>query len=125
MEEVLIDTSVVIGRMRRQLHAFEAIDRLNGRTAVLCDMVVAEVLDGARTKAEHDRLCAELYDGFHVLPFTMEVSQVFRTLAQQYELMRGGRFGDLLIAATALAHDCALLTLNRKDFERVKGLKLV
>ena len=31
----------------------------------------------------------------------------------------------LLIAATALANNCALATLNVKDFSKIKGLKLV
>jgi predicted nucleic acid-binding protein len=125
MEAVLIDTSILIGRMRTQSAAFEAYDRLQGATPVLCDMVVAEVLDGARNKAEHERIWSDLHGGFHVLPFTMEVSLLFRELSRQHDLMRGGRFGDLLIAATAMAHGCALLTLNRKDFEGIKGLKLV
>ena len=32
---------------------------------------------------------------------------------------------DIFIAATAIANDCALATLNIKDFSRIKGLKLV
>ena len=32
---------------------------------------------------------------------------------------------DLFIAATALANNCTLATLNVKDFSRIKGLKLV
>ena len=124
METVLIDTSVIIGRMRKQPAAFEAFARIEGGAPVLCDLVVAEMLDGARNKTEHDRLWSELHGSFHVLPFSMEVSQVFRELSRQYEIMRDGRFGDVLIAATALAHGCALLTLNRKDFERIKGLRL-
>lgn len=32
---------------------------------------------------------------------------------------------DLLIAATALANGHAVATLNRKDFERIPGLRLV
>ncbi len=32
---------------------------------------------------------------------------------------------DLFIAATAIANNCALATLNVRDFSRIKGLKLV
>lgn len=124
METVLIDSSVVIGRMRRQPAAQQAYERLQGAVPVLCDVVVAEVLDGARNKAEHERLYTDLHGSFHVLPFTMEVSQVFRELLRRHDLLRGGKFGDLLIAATAMAHGCPLLTLNRKDFEQINGLKL-
>lgn len=124
METVLIDSSVLIGRMRKQVAAYEAYERLQGSTPVLCDMVVAEVLDGSRNKAEHERLWNELHGSFHVLPFSNEVSRIFRDLSRQYDLMRDGRFADLLIAATAMAHGSALLTLNQKDFKRIKGLVL-
>jgi tRNA(fMet)-specific endonuclease VapC len=31
---------------------------------------------------------------------------------------------DLIIASTALAHDCLVVTRNRREFERVVGLKV-
>ena len=43
-------------------------------------------------------------------------------------LLRGGVSVspiDLMIAATALAHDITLVTHNVKDFERVPGLRIV
>ncbi|MFN9324932.1 MAG: type II toxin-antitoxin system VapC family toxin, partial [Flavobacteriales bacterium] len=67
---------------------------------------------------------AHLSSNYHVLPFTMEVSMHFRELTKGAWKHRGAHISDHLIAATAMAHDCALLTLNRKDFEPIKGLKL-
>lgn len=32
---------------------------------------------------------------------------------------------DAIIAATALTHNCTLLTNNEKDFTNIKGLKIV
>ncbi len=32
---------------------------------------------------------------------------------------------DLLIAATAIVHNCAVLTANMKEFERVPGLETI
>jgi predicted nucleic acid-binding protein len=32
---------------------------------------------------------------------------------------------DILIGATALTHDIPLATLNRKHFERIKGLEII
>lgn len=125
MDAVLIDSSVLIGRMRRQAAAFTAFDRIEGAIPVICDVVMAEVLDGAKNKVEHEALWSELTAKFHVLPFTIEVSKVFRELIRKQELLRGGHFGDLLIAATALAHACPLLTLNKKDFARIEGLKVL
>jgi len=58
-----------------------------------------------------------------VLPFELRTARVHaRTWAQ---LVSGGQSigaHDLLIAATALAHGYAVLTQNRREFERVPGL---
>ena len=32
---------------------------------------------------------------------------------------------DAIIAATALAHGCSLITNDNKDFNKIKGLKIV
>lgn len=124
METVLIDTSILIGRMRRDPAAFRASEAVAGSNLVVCDVVLAEILAGARNKAEFARHHAELTGNFHVLPFTMEVSKHFReiiaTIAPQHHV----HLADHLIAATAMAHDVPLLTLNTKHFKGIKGLKL-
>ncbi|MFN3874471.1 MAG: PIN domain-containing protein [Flavobacteriales bacterium] len=105
--------------------AWEAKERLEGHEAAVCDIVVAEVVAGARNQREGEHWCAHLTSNYHVLPFTMGVSLRFRELIRGAWKHRGARISDHLVAATALAHDCSLLTLNKKDFERIKGLKLL
>ncbi len=124
METVLIDTSILIGRMCREPAAFAASVRADGSSLVLCDVVLAEILAGARNKAEYDRHHKELTANFHILPFTMEVSQRFREILQHIAPEHHVHLADHLIAATAMAHDVPLLTLNKKHFTPIKGLKL-
>lgn len=124
METVLIDTNILIGRIRNEPRAIAALGKVAGQPLVLCDAVVAEVLAGARNKSEYDATHRELNKQFHVLPFTMEVSQHFRSILAHEARDLGVHFADQLIAATAMAHDCALLTLNQKHFKGIKGLKL-
>lgn len=125
MATVLIDSSVIIGLARMEKAAWEAKERLEGHEAVVCDIVVAEVVAGARNQREGEHWYAHLSSNYHVLPFTMEVSLHFRELIQSAWKHRGAHISDHLIAATALAHDCSLLTLNRKEFAVVKGLELI
>ena len=87
-------------------------------------MVLAEILAGARNKAEFTKHHAELTGNFHVLPFTMEVSLRFREILAHIAPQHEVHLADHLIAATAMAHDVPLLTLNRKHFSALKGLKL-
>ena len=56
-----------------------------------------------------------------VLPFDAAAGDIFRTLLAQRV-----RIGtqDLQIAAIALANDAILVTSNRRDFERVPGLRI-
>ncbi len=124
METVLIDTNILIGRLRKEPRAMAALERCSGHTLVLCDAVVAEMLAGTRNKAEFAGTRRELFQQFHVLPFTVEVSQCFRDIVHQLTAAKDIHFADQLIAATAMAHDCSLLTLNKKHFALIKGLKL-
>ena len=91
---------------------------------VFCDIVLSEVLDGARNKAEHARVVKELSTRFEALPLTPEISVQFREILTYTGHERGSYLADHLIAAMAVAHNCALLTLNEKHFKAVKGLKL-
>jgi len=61
-----------------------------------------------------------------VLDFTTIVARVhaglFAALAKQGQMIGAH---DLIIAATALAHNCAVLTENTNEFERVPGLEII
>lgn len=124
MEAVLIDTSILVGRMRRQSAAFKASERIVDLRPVVCDVILAEILAGSRDRAEFDRNYLELTTKFHVLPFTMEVSVRFRAILSSISPQHQVHLADHLIAATAIAHDVPLLTLNTKHFKGIKGLRL-
>ena len=60
------------------------------------------------------------------LDFTTETARVhaglFATLSQQGQMIGAH---DLIIAATALLHDCVVLTTNAAEFARVPGLDVL
>jgi predicted nucleic acid-binding protein len=60
-----------------------------------------------------------------VLPVTLEVARLHSQLWADLE-RRGEIIGahDLLIAATALTHDLAVVTGNHRHFGKVAGLKI-
>lgn len=124
MEKALIDTNILIGITRGQKAAEVALHKVEGSQFFICDIVLSEMLDGARNKAEHAMLFKELTTRFELLPLTPDVSERFRGILVESGRERGSYLADRLIAATAMAHDCALLTLNQKHFKGIKGLKL-
>lgn len=125
MEAVLIDTSILIGRFRREPRAMAALERIGDANMLLCDAIVAEVLAGTRNKKEYAITKGALFSEFQVLPMTMEVTKCFRSILDALTIGREVHFADQLIAATAIAHNVPLLTMNSKHFKGVKGLKLV
>ena len=70
METILIDTNILIGRVRREPKAMAALAAYEGAALALCDAVVAEVLAGARNRSEHDAMLRELDEHFEQLPLT-------------------------------------------------------
>lgn len=73
----------------------------------------------ARRSAFVEAILAQL----PALDFTTETARVhaglFATLSQQGQMIGAH---DLIIAATALLHDCVVLTTNAAEFARVPGL---
>jgi len=61
-----------------------------------------------------------------VLSFNTQEARVhaglFATLAKQGQIIGAH---DLIIASTAIVHNCAVLTENIKEFERVPGLETI
>ena len=80
MEAVLVDSSILIGVARGEKEADLALKRIAGRQQVICDVVLCELLDGARNQAEHERMFRYFTTTFEVLPFTLEVSLKFRDI---------------------------------------------
>jgi predicted nucleic acid-binding protein len=124
MEAILIDTNVLLGRMRRQPEAFRIFERVDEQQPVICDVVLAEILAGARNQKEFEKHHHELTTNFHILPFTMDVSKHFRKILSEIAPHHDVHLSDHLIAAIAIAHDVPLLTLNTKHFKGIKGLQL-
>lgn len=127
----MIDTNVFIALERRGA----ALDVSSwGAAEDVCISVVtaAELLTGvhrADNEARHTRrsdFVEAILATIGILDFTLDVARRHAQLHAQ--LSREGKMigaHDLIIAATALYHDCTLLTDNVAEFRRVEGLKVV
>jgi tRNA(fMet)-specific endonuclease VapC len=83
-----------------------------------------ELLAGARDE-KAEGLVRRLLDSMSTLPLDRESADRAAAVRRSLEL-RGAPIGmaDSLIAGIVMTHDALLLTRNRKNFERVEGLKL-
>jgi tRNA(fMet)-specific endonuclease VapC len=92
----------------------------------LCAIVKAELVYGARKSARVDdnlRLLRRFFAPLVSLPFDDRCAEEAGLI--RLDLERSGRPigpNDLLIAATARAHDLTLVTHNLREFGRIPGL---
>ena len=82
--------------------------------------------DSDARKTRRSAFVESVLDVVPVLNFNAKEARVhgglFATLARQGQMIGAH---DLIIAATAIVHNCTLLTENIKEFERVPGLKVL
>jgi len=75
--------------------------------------------------ASHRELWINLLGELTVIPFKEKMALAACEI--KHQLNRQGKqieLADLFIAATAIANDLPLATLNRKHFDQIEGLKL-
>lgn len=122
---ILIDTSALIDglcgprssarRLRGFIHAGERI--------ALSAIVLYEWLRGPRLREELQAQ-EELFPHDQALPFGAAEAAIAARLYGKVRSPRGREI-DLAIAATAIARDATLWTLNDSDFRDIAGLKLL
>lgn len=122
---VLIDTSILIDLKKSELF------RPSAKVAISA-LTVAELVKGhcaAVYSVEQERRRRHLHQveaTIDVLPFDLGCARAFGPIAVAVERIgrrsRGARSIDLMIAATALARDLPLYTLNPEDLRGLESL---
>ena len=124
----LVDSDYVIDAIAGVVPSRKLLESLGFEGLAVSIVTLGELFEGAFLFPDPDvRLQTYLHFlvGYTVLnlsePIIERFAQVRARLRQQGQLIPDL---DLLIAATALAHDLTLVTRNRRHFERVPGLRL-
>jgi tRNA(fMet)-specific endonuclease VapC len=124
----LLDTNIVSDLVRNPGGRITAHVTRVGEGRVCTSVIVAAELRYGAAKKGSRRLSAQLgkvLGAIDVLPFEPPADARYGDLRAHLEAM--GRVigpNDLLIAAQALALDCALVTDNEQEFSRVDDLVL-
>lgn len=124
----LVDSDVLIDGLRGRRPALDLIDRLAASGLALSIVSLGEIYDGAYSDPqpeEHLQEARVFLQGFGIVELTDAAMVEFAR--ERARLRRSGQLipdMDLLIAATALAHDLELVTRNDRHFRRVEGLRL-
>ena len=124
-ERVLIDTTILIDHLRRGNKDRTVFYRVAQRYECVVSTITEFEFRVGSTPANRDFVAASL-ELTPVLPFdSVSCSCCSGYLSRPSGYQSAYRAADLLIAATAVAHDLPLLTLSLSHFERVGGLTLL
>ncbi|MEA2583686.1 MAG: hypothetical protein QOF33_1771 [Thermomicrobiales bacterium] len=124
----LLDTDWLIEALKRREPAFGTLRRLTAGGVAISWVTVAEVYEGPFDSPNPQAQLSAIrhfLSGYRIFGLDDQIAERFAEI--RADLRRRGELLadlDLLIAATALAYDLILLTLNRRHFERVPDLKL-
>lgn len=124
---ILLDTNIIAaflnGNELVPKRILEAVDQI-----ALSALVVAELNYGAKvsskTKENLERL-NRLLEIIRVVPFDIECAKAFGTIKSRLRSISTptGEM-DALIAATAIANNAILVTMNKKHFENIENLNV-
>lgn len=121
-QQVILDTSVCIEILKEKQRVTGPFGSLDLEIPYISSVTVFELMFRTYNakKAEDFIMDAEIID------FDEKSARKASEIA--LELKRKGtqiEAADLFIAATAMAHNCSVATLDTKDFSKIKGLKVV
>jgi len=118
---VLVDTDVMIDYLRGYPKAVTFVKTRSDRI-ILSSIVVAELYAGVKGEAELATLDDFIFL-FHIVPVSKALAREGGLYKRDYARSHGIGMADALIAATAVAEDAQLKTLNIKHYPMFKTLK--
>ncbi len=124
---VVLDTSIIIDHLRQPKEKetyLTKIAKQKPKEELAISMIsVQELYEGKSTKdGEKEQHLLATIVPLQILLYTYEVAQLAGKIAR--DLGRSIELADAAIAATAIINGAQLLTLNKKDFLGIEGLKL-
>jgi len=129
---VMLDTSLLVEAERGGVRFTAWLETLADEAVGIAAITAAELLHGCHrasdpgVRARRAAFVEALLDALPVLPFGLPEArrhaELWAVLAREGTLIGPH---DLIIGATALAQGWSLATLNRREFSRVNGLRLV
>jgi predicted nucleic acid-binding protein len=109
--DILVDTDVFIDHLRG------AVELKPGRNRLHYSVVTRAELFAGNSATD---LVSQLLGPFRELTVDRPVAERAGRVVREFQL----RMPDALIAATALENHLTLITRNRKDFDKVRGLRI-
>ena len=123
---ILLDSSVLIEMFRKKDKSATFFYQLSKRNSDFSISIIThfEIFRGSDTC--QDVFWENLMKNINVIPFDIvssnEATRIYKLLKVQNQMID---FADLLIAATAIAHNLDFATLNIKHFKKIPNLHIL
>lgn len=125
MSEYLLDSNTVIYYLDEvQLlpqAALHLIDGIVDGDYQLSVVTKIEVVGKRNVEVKEERMLRSFCSDAEIIELEQDIVERSIKLRQRYKL----KFGDAIIAATALEHNMKLITRNTKDFVQIEGLTII
>jgi len=118
----LIDSNILIDISRGNAAAIRYVDALT-EPWVLSQVTAMELIVGARDKRDL-AVIDHFLSLYSVVALSRGIGERAYELLKTYAKSHGLHVFDSLIAATAIENDFILVTLNRKHYQMIDGLKI-
>lgn len=124
MEKILVDTGAIFDYFSNSGVADAVESLLHRRKILLSSISIFEILAGVKNQKHIEQRMLFL-SNCEILPFGKQESVIAAQLHTRLKI--AGKLianDDLFIAASAVSADVPVLTLNVKDFSRIKEIRL-
>jgi len=129
---IIYDTAVLIKAERKRIDPSTLSPGRKNILSGISVVSIAELLHGAHradTEARRTRRLAfveTLCKRYSVFDYDAATARIYAEIWSK-TARKGITIGvnDLIIASTAIARGYSVMTINRKDFEKIEGLRLV
>lgn len=123
----LLDSSILIKWLRGDPRAFELFSSLPQAESCISEITAFEILIGVKSRQQADSV-DRLLDVLKRLPVTPDVTQTAASLSLKYPPIFDRKVAhtlfDSFIAATGIARDLKIITLNIRHFTTLKEPRL-
>lgn len=119
---VLCDTNIIIELYKGNPEIVKSLRSIGQENIAVSIITAGELIFGAINRRELNKIKKDLAS-LNVLDIEKSVGNKFIELMTEYALSHQLSLPDGFIAATAMANQIPLYTLNKKDFRYSKGLK--
>lgn len=123
--QYLIDSSIWIEYLNGNMEVRKWVNN-NISEAVFSPITYAEVSAGMKEITKKYKLFQSIYNNSRLIVVDAEIGELTETIHKQ---VRAKGFGhhkvvpDYYLASTCIINNLFLVTVNRKDFEQIDGLK--